>query len=215
MGLIDIFNGSITLIDSKGVIHSIALEKFQDIPMQDKIFAPILWLGHLVSDLCTKMGLPIPGWGFTQLLQFGSFGENERTIADLTRWMYIEGYDLRHFLTIGTVPGIIELLTRIYFKCTLKKDELASPMYAKNLKELQENIRLQRLLFCAHSVAASGNIIKIILLQGNPLAFNTAELLAFIKQSIRIGQVNRRDKTGEKVIRNRDRINKEWNDNKL
>jgi len=210
-GLIDIFNGSITVIDSKGIIHSIPLDKFQETPIEDKIFAPLLWLGHLCSDVCTKMGLPIPGWGFTQILQFGSFGENDRTLAELTKWMYLEGYDLRHFLTMGTVPGIIELFTRIYFRCTLNKDELASPIYAKNIKELQDHIRLEKLLFIAHSVATSGNVVKIILHQGNPLSFNTAELLGLVKQSVHIGQVNFRDKTGEKIIRNRNRINNEWN----
>lgn len=210
-GLIDIFNGSITVIDSKGIIHNIPLHKFQETPLENKIFAPLLWLGHLCSDVCTKMGLPIPGWGFTQLLQFGSLGENDRTLAELTKWMYLEGYDLRHFLSMGIVPGTIELFTKIYFRCTLSKEELASPIYAKNIKELQNHIRLEKLLFVAHSVATSGNVVKIILHQGNPLSFNMAELLGLIKQSVRIGKVNSRDKTGEKIVRNRDRINSEWN----
>ncbi|PFU61801.1 hypothetical protein COK90_11565 [Priestia megaterium] len=209
-GLIDIFNGSITVIDSKGIIHNIPLDKFQETPIENKIFAPLLWLGHLCSDVCTKMGLPIPGWGFTQVLQFGSLGENDRTLAELTKWMYLEGYDLRHFLSMGIVPGTIELLTKIYFRCTLSKEELASPIYAKNIKELQNHIRLEKLLFIAHSVATSGNVIKIILHQGNPLSFNMAELLGLIKQSVRIGQMSSRDKTGEIIVRNRERINSEW-----
>jgi len=209
-GLIDIFNGSITVIDSKGIIHNIPLDKFQETPIENKIFAPLLWLGHLCSDVCTKMGLPIPGWGFTQILQFGNFGENDRTLAELTKWMYLEGYDLRHFLTMGTVPGIIELLTKIYFRCTLSKEKLASPIYAKDIKKLQDHARLEKLLFVAHSVATSGNVMKIILHQGNPLSFNMGELLGLIRQSVRIGQVSSRDKTGEIIVKNRDRINSEW-----
>jgi hypothetical protein len=209
--LIDIFNGSISLIDAKGQIHYIALENFQNTPLKGKAMAPLLWFGHILSDVCTKMGIPIPGWGFTQLLQFGSFGEKDRTVADITRWMYLNGYDLRHFITMGTVPGVIELFTRIYFKYTLPKEELVSPAYAKNLKEIHDHVRLQKLLFAAHSVATSGNVLKIILHQGNPLAFNTAELLGFIKQSAKMKQIYTREKAGEKVIKGRESINKGWN----
>jgi hypothetical protein len=46
--------------------------------------------------------------------------------------------------------------------------------------------------------------------QGNPLAFNTAQWLVFVKQSVKMGQLYMRDKTGEKIIRNRENINKEW-----
>lgn len=209
--LIDIFNGSISLIDAKGKIHYIALDNFQNTPLKGKAMAPLIWFSHLLSDVCTKMGIPIPGWGFTQLLQFGRLGEKDRPVADITRWMYLNGYDLRHFITMGTVPGVIELLTRIYFKYTLPKEEF-SPAYAKNLKEIHDHVRLQKLLFTAHSVATSGNVLKLILLQGNPLAFNAAEFLAFIKQSAKMKQIYTRERTGEKVIKGRESINMNWKD---
>jgi len=210
-GLLDIINGNITLIDSKGVIHNVSLEKFQDITFEDKVFAPFVWIGHILSDVCTKMGVPVPGWGFTQLLQFGSFGENNRTFADLARYMYLEGYDLRHLVTMGIVPGIIDLCMRIYFKLTLAESDAYSLLYQRNLKEVQDRIRLEKMLFIAHSVATSGNVLKIILYQGNPSALNISEVLAFVKQSVEMVRIQQRNTTGEKVIRNRQKINDEWN----
>ncbi|OUB84750.1 hypothetical protein BK784_34715 [Bacillus thuringiensis serovar medellin] len=209
-GLIDMFNGRTTLIDSKGIIHCIPIEKYQDFPMDNKIFAPLIWLGHILSDVCTRMGIPIPGWGVTQLLQFGNYGENSRTVADITRWMYVEGYDIRHFLTMGTVPAVIEMCTKMYFKFTLSKEEFLSPIYIKELKSIQNNIRLEKMIFIAHSVAVSGNIGKIMMYHGNPLALNFSEWLVFVKQSVQMLLIQSRDVTGEKIVRNRSRIDEEW-----
>ncbi len=204
------FNGSITLIDAKGAIHVVPLKDFQNKSLKNNTLAPFIWFGHILSDLCTKMGIAIPGWGLTQLLQFGKVGEKDRIIADLAKWMYLEGYDLRHLLTMGTMPATIEIFTKLYFKLTIPEAELLSPLYAKDLNKIHNNIRLQKLLFIAHSVASSGNVMKIMLHQGNPLAFNTAQLFNFFKQSVEMGIVRSRETTGEKIIRNRERIDKEW-----
>ncbi|WP_051317092.1 hypothetical protein [Ectobacillus panaciterrae] len=209
-GLIDMLNGTLTLIDAKGVIHHIPIENYQNQPVEKMIFVPFVWIGHILSDVCTKMGIPVPGWGFTQLLQFGSFGEKGRSIADIARWMYLEGYDLRHFLTMSLVPGIIELLVRIYFRLTSEKEDFLSPLYAQNLRNIQNNIRLQKLLFTAHSVAVSGNILKVFLAHGNPLALNSAELLGFAKQSVQMTLIRARNTTAEQMIRNRENIDSFW-----
>ena len=39
------------------------------------------------------MGLPAPLMGLFNLLQFGSIGEAEQTIAEIVQGMYYEGYD--------------------------------------------------------------------------------------------------------------------------
>lgn len=209
-GILDIVNGRISLIDSKGAIHLIPIEKYQNADYKNMVFAPFLWISHILSDVCTKMGVPTPGWGLTQLLQFGEFGEKDRTVADLARYMYLEGYDLRHFISMGTVPGIVELCTRIYYKLTLEKSDPFTLTYSKDLKEIHNKIRLQKLLFTAHSAATGGNALKIFMHQGNPLAFNYPQLIAFTKQSIQMSAISTRDKTTEKIIRNREQINQEW-----
>lgn len=158
------------------------------------------------------MGVPAPGWGFTQLLQFGEFGEKDRTLAELSRYMYLEGYDLRHFISMRTVPGIVEFCTRIYYKLTAEKNDPFTLSYSKDLKDIHSKVRLQRLLFTAHTIAMSGNALKLVAYQGNPLAFNYPQLMAFTKQSIQMSQVISREKTAEKIIRNREKINQEWKD---
>jgi|SRR5690625_538480 len=40
-GLLDILNGSITLIDSKGVIHQVKLAEFQSMDLKDKVYAQL------------------------------------------------------------------------------------------------------------------------------------------------------------------------------
>lgn len=209
-GVLDIVNGRISLIDSKGAIHLIPIEKYQNATFENMVFAPFLWICHILSDVSTKMGVPAPGWGVTQLLQFGEIGEKDRTVADLARYMYLEGYDLRHFISMGTVPGIVELCTRIYYKLTLEKSDPFTLTYSKDLKEIHNKIRLQKLLFTAHSVATGGNALKIFMYQGNPLAFNYPQLIAFTKQSIQMSVISTRDKTTEKIIRNREQLNREW-----
>lgn len=209
-GVLDIVNGRISLIDSKGAIHLIPNDKFQSSSLDGVLFAPFLWISHIISDVCTKMGVPAPGWGLTQLLQFGEFGEKDRTIAELSRYMYLEGYDLRHFVSMGTMPGIVEFCTRIYYKLTLEKSDPFTLSYSKDLKDIHNRVRLQKLLFTAHTIAISGNAMKIVAHQGNPLAFNYPQLIAFTKQSIQMFQVKTCDKTAEKVIRNREQIDREW-----
>ena len=66
------------------------------------------------------------------------------------------------------------------------------------------------MLFLAHAMAASGNGIKIFLSSGNPLTFNLSQWLFLLKESIEIVKLAVRDKTTEKIIRNRQEIDKQW-----
>ena len=54
------------------------------------------------------------------------------------------------------------------------------------------------MIFIAHSVAVSGNIGKIMMYHGNPLALNFSEWLVFAKQSVQMLLIQSRDVTGEK-----------------
>ena len=54
-------------------------------------------LAHLKSDVTTSMGLPAPLMSLFNLLQFGSVGEEEQTIAEIVQGMYYEGYDFIQF----------------------------------------------------------------------------------------------------------------------
>jgi hypothetical protein len=212
-GTLDILNGSMTTFDAKG---NIQIVKTFDVTFTDKVFAPLLWLGHIISDMCTKMGVPIPGWAFLQLLQFGSLGANNKTIADISRWMYLNGYDLRHFCTMSIPVAVIEIVVRSYhYLSSLETPEqleysLHSSIASKEFAQIQSNLKLHKMLFLSHAIAASGNALKVFTYSGNPLAINLPQWLLFFKESVKIVQAITRDKTPEKIMRNRKKINREW-----
>ena len=214
-GTLDIWNGSVTAIDVHGKFQVIKTVDVDD-PIK-LLFPPVFWLGHIISDLCTPMGIEIPGWGLLQTLQIGSFGEKERTIADLSRYMYLQGYDMRHFLTMSIVPAAVELVVRGYFHLTKyyeKQDNLQGlPMLAeREMQKIADNLKLHKMLFFAHAAASSGNALKVAMYQGNPSAININEWGVFLKESVTMLKAARRDRTGEQIRRNRENINKIWED---
>lgn len=209
-GVIDMLRGQMTVIDGKGILHVI---KTFDMPIGEQVFAPFIWLAHIVSDICTSRGIPIPGWGFTQLLQFGSFGPKDRSVADITRWMYESGYDLRHFATMSTVPASIEIIIRLYYN--MSQDEPLTRNHKTSLadvetQKIQNQLKLHKMLFASHTIASAGNAAKVFLMGGNPSAINVAQWGLLLKESITMVKATTRDKTIEKVQRNRNQIDKKW-----
>lgn len=201
-GIKDIVTGTFSCIDKNGCF---VIEKVTEANFMNLFTAPILWLGHLLSDVFTRMGLPIPGWSYLQLLQFGSFGEKQRTIADVARYMYLEGYDLRHFLSMSVTNAVIELTVRLYYHLVCKKrsdDFLLTS--EKEYFDVKNNIRLHNMLFVSFSVAVCGNIAKVCVYQGNPTAFNLPLWLGMIKESVAQVAILKRDsKEYETAIENR------------
>lgn len=212
-GTLDILNGTMTAFDANGKLHIL---KTFDMSLTDKAFAPLIWLGHIVSDMCTKMGVPIPGWAFTQILQFGSFGSDKRTIADISKWMYLNGYDLRHFVTMSVSVAVIELIVRGYhYLSSLESPEqihcsMHNSIATKEIAQIQSKLKLHKMLFLAHAIGASGNALKVFTYSGNPLAINLPQWLVFMKESLNILQAVTRDKTPEIIVRNRTKINDVW-----
>ncbi|NPA51761.1 MAG: hypothetical protein GXO22_02580 [Aquificae bacterium] len=183
-----------------------------DLSTQDKLLAPVIWLLHIVSDVCTSRGIPIPGWGFSQLLQIGSFGEKDRTIAELTRWMYENGYDLRHLITMSTVPAVIEIIVRLYHILSIDRINDDLSLAQKEIIKIRNDIKLKKMLFYCHSIASAGNVIKIAFYHGNPLALNISQWFMLFKRGIEFTKASVRDDTYEKIIRNRKKIDEEWNE---
>ncbi|NPV89944.1 MAG: hypothetical protein HPY50_04110 [Firmicutes bacterium] len=212
-GIFDILNGSLTGIDENGAFHVIKTQEV-DNPIKLAI-CPIIWLGHIISDMCTKMGIPIPGWGFLQLIQMGDFGKG-RTVADISRWMYLKGYDLRHFVTMAITVASIELIVRGYnyleeFYLIGKPNPSNSLLVDREIFKIQRELKLHKMLFFSHSAAASGNALKVVLAyQGNPLAINTVQWAACIKESVTFVKALTRDTTAEQILINRALIDQRW-----
>ncbi|ALB39962.1 MAG: hypothetical protein NTY89_10610 [Nostocales cyanobacterium LacPavin_0920_SED1_MAG_38_18] len=214
-GTLDIINGNMTAFDINGNLHIL---KTFDMSLEDKAFAPLIWLGHIISDMSTKMGVPIPGWAFLQLMQFGFYGSDTKTIADISRWMYLNGYDLRHFITMSVPVTVIEIIVRgyHYLSCLDSAEQLQYSLHTsianRELYQIKSNLKLHKMLFLAHAISASGNALKIFTYAGNPLAINLPQWLFFAKESLTILQAVTRDTTPEKIVRNRDKINDAWDE---
>ncbi|MDM3858143.1 MAG: hypothetical protein PT120_25445 [Aphanizomenon gracile PMC649.10] len=212
-GTLDIINGNMTAFDINGNLHIL---KTFDMSLEDKAFAPLIWLDHIISDMSTKMGVPIPGWAFLQLMQFGFYGSDTKTIADISRWMYLNGYDLRHFITMSVPVTVIEIIVRgyHYLSCLDSAEQLQYSLHTsianREMYQIQSNLKLHKMLFLAHAISASGNALRIFTYAGNPLAINLPQWLFFAKESLTILQAVTRDTTPEKIVRNRDKINDAW-----
>jgi hypothetical protein len=70
---------------------------------------------HMLSDATTKMGLQPPGFTLLQAFDVRSLLNEERTVGELARFMYLKGYDSRHFLTMSTSVAAAEVVLRGYY----------------------------------------------------------------------------------------------------
>ena len=89
--------------------------------------------------------------------------------------MYVNGYDLRHFIVSGITPATIEIILRAYMMLRHYAE------YGEVKLVLGSHPKYRSMLLAAHSIAALGNARKIALAQGNPLAFNLAEWMALFR----------------------------------
>ena len=172
-GLLDIMRCTSTTIKNGDFVIS----QKNDLGNHDFIASFIQQLLHLISDVATKKGLPVPFASLFRALNIGSFERSNgktATISQLTLWMYHNGYDLRHFMTMGITPGTIEIILRAYLMIRhyVEKGEV-------ELK-LANNPKYRSMILSAHSIACLSNAGKVFIYQGNPLAINYTEWLALI-----------------------------------
>lgn len=114
-GVYDILNGKMTTIDKTGKIVSQVMENYADRKESDIFAAIAKQIVHFKSDITTSMGLPAPLMALFNLLQFGSIGEEEQTIAEIVQGMYYEGYDFIHFCSMSIPTMIIEVRENALF----------------------------------------------------------------------------------------------------
>lgn len=180
-GVLDIMRGTITgfsydkLSGTHSWVHGAARSNLEPIGLIEAILKHI---GHLISDVATPMGLPAPFMTLIQGINTDSFGEKERTVGEIARWMYLNGYDFRHFLVSGITPAVIEIILRAYIM--LKH----YAQYGETKFSLGSHPKYRTMLLAAHGIAALGNAGKIVLMHGNPLAINYAEWMALFRYLI-------------------------------
>ena len=113
VGVFDIMTGRMTTIDKAGKVVSQVMENYSDRTESNLFAALAKQIIHFKSDITTSMGLPAPLMGLFNLLQFGSIGEEEQTIAEIVQGMYYEGYDFIHFCSLSLPVMITEVIVRL------------------------------------------------------------------------------------------------------
>ncbi len=182
IGVADILTGRMTTIDKTGKIVSQVMVNYADRKESDIFAAIAKQLIHFKSDLTTSMGLPAPLMGLFNLLQFGSFGEEEQTIAEIVQGMYYEGYDFIHFCTLSIPVMIVEVVTRIGYGIKRIKEGNSIKDSVPFSSNREKHPKLGTMLFIGHSAATAVNAGKVFFTR-NPMEINYPQWLAFAKYS--------------------------------
>lgn len=174
IGVADIMSGRGSYVDSTGTFIQL-LDQAEPVEL---IEALITQVRHLLSDVATPAGLPAPLLGLLQFVQAESpfaLGSSGKRVpwTDVARYLYVEGYDLRHFAVMGLVPAVIEVVIRGYWHLSGWVQGRSSEQQAR------EKAKLASMLLLGHGIATSGTLLKTgLLFQMNPLALNLPQLMA-------------------------------------
>lgn len=181
-GVFDILTGRMTTIDKTGKIVSQVMENYADRKESDIFAAIAKQITHFKSDITTKMGLPAPLMGLFNLLQFGSIGEEELTIAEIVQGMYYEGYDFIHFCSMSIPVMLVEVIVRIgYAFKRIKEGHSIKDSIPFSLNR-EKHPKLATMLFIGHTGAAAVNAGKVYFTK-TPMAINYPQWIAFAKYS--------------------------------
>lgn len=182
VGVIDILTGRMTTIDKAGNIVSQVMENYADRKESDIFAAIAKQIIHFKTDITTSMGLPAPLMGLFNLLQFGSIGEEEQTIAEIVQGMYYEGYDFIHFCSQSIPVMVSEVIVRLGYAIKRIKEGNSIRASIPISLNREKHPKLATMLFIAHAGATAANAGKIYFTT-NPMAINYPQWLAFAKYS--------------------------------
>ena len=179
-GTMDILRGSLTGVSRSGAVAAFDIGAA---PTSDPMVALALQAMHLASDVITPAGLQLPGWSALLTIDRTVF-RSERTVAELSRWMYIRGYDTWHMPTLA-VPALgIEAVLRGYLGIRQLLDdeyreELDLQRLAIDARQVADLPRFEVMRLIARGVAVAGNAGRFALSGVNPLTLNFSVWLAF------------------------------------
>lgn len=200
----DLVNGTATMVN-KGILKIYTRESMS---IESRFTIVLYYLGHLTSDIFTSMGIPVPG---AFLTQFFNIDIDDINIADISKKMYINGYDLRHLASMTSSVVFQKIVLNLYFK--LLEEEIKSELKAIQETEMvQIKSKKQKMLFIISSIATTGNVIKFICSNFSFEALNMPQLLDFVSEAIKFTSFATRDMTYEKLALNRKKIGETWSE---
>ena len=205
--IVDIILGTTTTINNKGQLTILINDG--NYPTSQKYLAVFYYFGHLLSDMCTSRGLPIPGFVLTQFFADG----NDKSIAKIAEDMYVNGYDLRHLISMSSTVAVKDLIINIYLQ--LKKEKgiyIIQPIADKEILRNQNEIFKYKVRLISDVCASAGNLLKFIIppTSGSWTALNLPEWEELIYDALICAKYSSRDKTLEKVVYNRIVIDENW-----
>lgn len=209
--LFDIYMGTITYVDANGHL-AIRMASTPTNGIQ-KWLPVIYYIGHLISDVCTSAGLPVPGWCLTQFFVSENPDDSIASIADA---MYQSGYDFRHYVAqsvcVITSHGLLEVYMHLQGYRT--ESIPGEPLYKREERELQAKLYRCKMRMSLDTIATVGNAVKFIAPPscGNPCALNLAQWQSFFLSSIQFGRAAFRDRTPERLISTRAKIDQIWDE---
>lgn len=205
--IVDIILETTTCIDNNGFLTLLINQK--DTPLTTKYLSVIYYLGHIISDINTSRGIPIPGFFLTQ---FFTKELSDNSIARITEEMYINGYDLRHLASMSIPVYIKDMVIELYLKLNEMNSEVIITIADKEKFELDKILKKQKMLFISNLISTTGNTIKFLAPPscGNPNSINIVQWLELIKNSITMISAYTRDTITEEIMLNRKNIDKNW-----
>lgn len=175
-GVRDIMRGTCTFVDKSGKWRVIDRSGYDG--DRHVLKALVTVIVHGFSDVFTAQGLPPPFMG--QLLPIDANsgftlkkGGDPVSVRNVVRYMYANGYDLRHYATTTISPAVAEIILRTYHAVRSLDGgpEPGEPATPDRLKQAQ-------MLALTHGLLASSNILKTALYGWNPMAINLAQFQA-------------------------------------
>ena len=182
IGTSDIISGTCTFIDKSGRWQVIDNPRYGG--TRNPLEALVKVIVHGFSDVFTAQGLPPPFMAAFQLVSAKSGftlkeGGDPVAVRDVVRYMYANGYDLRHFMTTKISPAIAEVILETYHgvrACTADP-EPGEPGLPDKLKREQMRV-------LTHALLGSANILKTALYGWNPMAINLAQYQTLAKRML-------------------------------
>lgn len=199
VGVGDILSGTCTFIDKSGNWRVIDHPGFQG--TDDPLEALVRVVVHGFSDVFTPKGLPAPFMAMFQLVGVKSgFTLKESgdpvPVRDVARYMYANGYDLRHFMTTKISPAISEVILTAYHgvRACADRPEPGEPAIPERLKR-------EQMLVLTHGLLASANILKTALYGWNPMAINLAQFQMLMNRMLSLVElVSQRDRQVQRAL---------------
>lgn len=205
----DITFGTTTFIDNSGSLRIIRSPS-NNKNFTEKLLAVFFYIGHIISDLFTPRGIPIPGFFLTQFFTDGAPNES---VAKIAQNMYLDGYDMRHLVSMNVPVMAKDIILTSYLRLMGHDTALiVEPIAAKETRLLNDELRKTKMMFIADSIALGGNMIKFFLPPSccNPCSLNTAEWFAFLHSSIGMAYGACREMDTEQAMHHRREIDRRW-----